>query len=179
VPQVFWLWAPMHFDDRALHFALHEETDGRRWLETAHFVPVEGGADVPLAEMRPSYELQWKPGTRQAQSATLTLADRNGEQWKVELQTLYTFFMRGIGYLHPQWSHGSNHGTLDTAREDIALADFDPTDFSSVHIQNIVRARLTGPGAEGLEGLGVLEQFPLGNHEPTGLSGFFDPASST
>ena len=179
LPQVFWLWAPMHFDDRALHFALHEETDGRRWLETARFVPVRGGAQVPQQEMHPSYELQWKPGTRQARSATLALDDRLGNRWQVQLDTLYTFFMRGIGYLHPTWGHGSHHGVLDTAREDVTLAEVDPTDFSNVHIQNIVRARLSGPDADGLTGIGVLEQFAMGDHRPTGLTGFFDPVANS
>lgn len=82
--------------------------------------------------------------------------------------------MRGIGYWHPKWVHGSNHGLLETGREDLVLADFDPSDMSGMHIQNIVRARLSGPGADGLEGIGVLEQIVLGEHEPTGLKGFYE-----
>jgi hypothetical protein len=43
--------------------------------------------------------------------------------------------MRGTGYWHPYWSHGSNHGQLETGRESIRLDDFEPTDFSSIHLQ--------------------------------------------
>jgi hypothetical protein len=180
LPQIFWLWAPMHFDDRALHVALHEETDGRRWLQTAHFVPVSDGVELPDGELDTSFTLDWKPGTRQARSATLYLEDRKHNRWQLDLVTLYTFYMRGIGYWHPKWLHGSNHGLLETAREDIKLADFDPMDLASMHIQNVVRGRLSGPGiddVEGIEGIGVLEQVALGDHEPTGLHGFFEPVT--
>jgi hypothetical protein len=42
-------------------------------------------------------------------------------------------------------------------------------DLHSVHVQNVVRARM----GERV-GIGVLEQFCLGPHEPTGLHGFID-----
>jgi hypothetical protein len=177
VPHVFWMWAPLHFDDRALHFALHEEIDGRRWLQTAHFLAVEGGAEVTEAQFEPSYEIEWEPGARQARRATLHLDDRAGGKWRVELETLYTFRMRGIGYMHPTWSHGSDHGLLEVGREDIALGDFVPSDLSSAHLQNVVRAHLIGDGVD-RHGIGVLEQIALGDHRPTGLAGFLDPPPS-
>ncbi len=179
-PKVFWLWAPMHFDDRALHFALNEEPDGRRWLQTAHFVPVEGSiVDLPEGQLEPSYELQWEPGTRRAKSATLRVSNTKGNEWRLELETLYTFYMRGIGYWHPTWGHGTNHGILETGREQFVLADFDPADLSGMHIQNIVRARLSGPGADAIDGIGVLEQVALGDHAPTGLTGLYDMVPGT
>ena len=67
------------------------------------------------------------------------------------------------------WAHGTSHGELETGREDIALADFDGTQISDMHIQNVVRARMGDR-----VGIGVLEQVTMGPHEPTGLTGFLD-----
>jgi len=171
-PQVFWMWAPLHFDDICTHVALHQYQDGRRWLQTARLVPLaEGGAEAPGAaeEFEVDYELEWVPGRREARAAVFSLRDRTGAIEKLELETLYTFRMRGIGYSHPHWNHGSNHGELEVGRESIALDDFDPLDISSIHLQNVVRARWGDR-----QGVGVLEQFALGPHDPSGLTGFLD-----
>ena len=85
------------------------------------------------------------------------------------MEKVFTFRMRGIGYMHPYWAHGGNHGALETGRESIRLDEFDPLDFSSIHIQNLVRVRM---GER--TGIGVLEQVALGPHEPTGLTGLLD-----
>lgn len=63
----------------------------------------------------------------------------------------------------------------EVGHESLVLAEVDPTDLASLHIQELVRARATGPDGT-LEGVGVLEQFVLGDHEPTGLTGFTDGA---
>jgi hypothetical protein len=174
-PQVFWLWAPLHFEDMCTHIALHERTDGTRWVEAALILPLLSGDDKAYGTDTAqhchamTYELDFEQGKRQARGAVFHMTDPAGNRHRLELETLYTFRMRGIGYSHPHWSHGSMHGQLEVGRESIALADFDPLDISSIHIQNIVRARLGDR-----VGIGVLEQFHLGPHEPTGLTGFLD-----
>ena len=79
--------------------------------------------------------------------------------------------MRGIGYTHPQFGHGSIHGELEVGHEAIRLDDFPDPDPTTWHMQNVVVARM-----EGRTGIGVLEQALIGPHEPTGLTGFLDPA---
>ena len=88
---------------------------------------------------------------------------------RIELEKIFTFRMRGIGYGHPYWAHGTNHGALETGRESIPLDDFDPLDPTSIHLQNLVRARMGDR-----TGIGVLEQATLGPHDPSGLKGFLD-----
>ncbi len=175
MPTAFWLWAPLHFEDRFTHLALHENPDGSRWLESALVLdPLAPGAPTTghdgvreCSDIR--YELDLKPGTRDAQRAVITFTDPVEGEVRVELETLYTFRMRGIGYMHPYWAHGTSHGELETGREDVALADFDGTQISDMHIQNVVRARMGDR-----VGIGVLEQVSLGPHEPTGLTGLLD-----
>src|SRR5216683_928618 len=36
-----------------------------------------------------------------------------------ELEKVFTFRMRSIGYWHPYWKHGSNHRVFETGRESV------------------------------------------------------------
>lgn len=169
MPQIFWTWVPLHFDDFCTHMALHEYGDGRRWLETALLVPAGDPPGQPVEWSDLQYEIDWEPGRREMRRARLSATDPDGKRRVISAEKLYTFRMRGIGYTHPYWGHGSAHGEMEVGREDIALGDFDPLDISSIHIQNIVRAEF-----EGHSGVGVVEQFVLGPHAPSGLTGFVD-----
>jgi hypothetical protein len=179
IPQAFWLWAPLHFADRCTHLALHEQSDGSRWLETALVLdPIpEGAAPWSTAGVRECsqirYELDWEPGRREIRQARLRFDDPAEGEVHIELEKVFAFRMRGIGYSHPYWGHGSNHGELETDRESISLDEFDPLDWSSVHVQVLVRARMGGQ-----TGIGVLEQLHFGPHAPTGLTGFLDGPGS-
>lgn len=168
--QVFWLWAPLHFADHCTHLALFERADGERWLEQSARVPLlaDGGEVQHLA--RSEYEITWMPGTREMQRATLRMRRPDGSAAApIEMERLYSFRMRGIGYTHPTFSHGSNHGELEVGGESIALGDFAPTDPTSIHIQTICRVRCGDQ-----VGVGTLEQLAFGPHAPTGLTGFAD-----
>jgi hypothetical protein len=175
MPNAFWLWAPLHFDDRFTHLALHEHPDGSRWLETALVLDPMSADAVPwgrdgvreCGDIR--YDLTWEPGTRQVTSAELRFEDPSEGEVVIELEKKLTFRMRGLGYSHPHWAHGSNHGELETGRESIDLDELDPTDVSSLHLQNLVIARM---GSR--TGVGVLEQACFGPHEPSGLTGLND-----
>jgi len=174
-PQAFWLWAPLHFGDRFTHLALHENADGSRWLESALVLdPMPAGA-VPwstagVRECRDiRYALEFEPGRREIRTAELWFVDPTEGEVHIELRKVFTFRMRGIGYSHPYWAHGTNHGELETGRESIKLDDFDPVDFSSLHMQNLVIATMGGR-----TGVGVLEQACFGPHAPTGLTGLTD-----
>jgi hypothetical protein len=175
IPQVFWMWAPLHFGDRFTHLALHEYSDGSRWLESALVLdPIrEGAAPWSTEGVRECrdirYAIEWEPGRREMRRADLRFTDPAEGEVEIALEKVFTFRMRGIGYSHPYWAHGSNHGDLETGRESIKLDDFDPLDLSSIHIQNLVIARMGDR-----TGVGVLEQFAMGAHAPTGLTGFLD-----
>lgn len=175
VPQIFWLWAPLHFDDRFVHLALHEHGDGSRWLETALVLdPIPDDA-APWTRAGVGecgdidYRIEWEPGRREMKRAEFWFEHPAEGTVHVELQKLLTFRMRGIGYFHPYWGHGSLHGDLETGRESLKLDDVDPLDFTSIHLQNLVRATMGDR-----TGIGVLEQLHLGPHAPTGLTGFLD-----
>jgi hypothetical protein len=168
--QIFWLWAPLHFDDCCTHLALFEHADGERWLEQALVVPLLPDDSEPEHLGRSDVTVEWMPGRREMASATLTLNRKDGTSLPaIELERLYSFRMRGIGYLHPLFAHGRNHGELEVGGESIKLEDFEPLDPASIHVQTLCRARMGDK-----EGVGVLEQLAFGPHEPTGLTGWVD-----
>jgi hypothetical protein len=174
-PQAFWLWAPLHFADRYTHLALHEYPDGTRWLETSLVLdPLPDGAApwstagvTECHDLR--FELDFEPGRREIRRADFWFEHPDEGEVHIELEKVFTFRMRGIGYSHPYWGHGTSHGELETGRESIKLDDFDPLDWSSLHLQNLVIARIGDR-----EGVGVLEQAHFGPHTPSGLTGFLD-----
>ncbi len=173
-PQIFWLWAPLHFDDCCTHFGAFERADGERWFETAMIVPLlDNGADAEHLG-RTEYTIEWMPERREMQSARITLARKDGTALPtIELERLYAFRMRGIGYMHPHFAHGSNHGALEVGGESIKLDEFEPLVPSNIHVQTVCRVRMGDK-----EGIGVLEQLAFGPHDPTGLTGLIDGYSA-
>jgi hypothetical protein len=172
-PQIFWLWAPLSFDDVCTHLALFEYADGERWLESACILPVIGaddpvfGPDDGVEHMASvDYDLTWQEGRREMAGYRQVLRASDGTEHEVTFEPLYTFRMRGIGYTHPHWKHGSAHGDLEVGAESIPLDEFDPKDPSCVHIQTLCKVTMGDR-----HGTGILEQLAFGDHAPTGLTG--------
>jgi hypothetical protein len=169
-PQFYWLWAPISFDSRCTHFDVNETADGRRWHEEGFVVPVGGGRPEAMADV--SYGLEWKPGTRHAQRCSLRYEPHTGKPFTVELEPLYEFQMLGLGYFHPDWSHGVWKGEEAVGGTRLALPVPDPLALQNLHVQALCRARTS----DGEEGIGILEQLVIGPHEPSGLHDLLDGA---
>jgi hypothetical protein len=118
------------------------------------------------------YRIGWRPGTRAASTFAVDLVPWNGTTRTVELEPLYDFQMMGVGYTHPDWGHGVWKGELEVASDRWDLPVADPCAPHHVHIQTVCRATCGDD-----EGVGVLEQFVIGDHEPTGLTGAFAGAA--
>jgi hypothetical protein len=179
LPSFYFLWAPIHWKDRCTHFGIFEDADGRPWhfdgavmpaYESLEKIPpVEDPATRKMAsgERRITYV----PGTRRAKSAVIAMTDRLGERIEISLEPLLCFQMKGIGYTHPEWAHGRWKGELAIGGESWKSADLDPLAFENLHVQQVMRARM---GSE--EGIGVLEQFCIGPHAPSGFESLIDGA---
>lgn len=89
----------------------------------------------------------------------------------MEFEPLYEFHMLGIGYGHPEWTHGAWKGEAAVGGERWSLPVDTPCAPHHVHIQAVCRVRHGND-----VGLGILEQLIIGEHEPTGLTGILDPA---
>ena len=181
LPQFFWLWAPLNFEDGATHFDVNETASGERWHRTGFDIPRlrdgdpvldVGGLEVSARPMREvDWSIDWEPGTRRSRRASLTFTPWNADPMVIELEPLLTFQMLGIGYFHPEWSHGVWKGESASAADEWRLADLDPQAPQHTHVQQLVRATRNGR-----PGVGVLEQLAIGDHRPSGLTGLFDGA---
>lgn len=178
LPQFYWLWAPLHFDDHCLHFAFNDSAEGIPWYASGVVLPdVEPGAatwgpDAPGAAVRAvDHEIAWRRRTRRVERARLRLEPWRAEPIDVELEPLVDFQMRGVGYLHPEFRHGCWLGEEVVGHESLVLADLDPLDAANLHVQSVVRAT-----AGDRVGVGVLEQLVIGVHEPSGFTGLLDGA---
>jgi len=171
LPQFFWLWAPLHFDDVCTHFQINEDATGH--AQSSHGVivpPLASG--LPLEVMASvHHSVQWEKGTRRARAATLTLVPGQGEPHVLELEPLVTFQMRGIGYGDPEWGHGVWKGEDVTSGALFRQSEIDPMEPWHLHVQQLCRVRM---GAR--VGYGALEQLVIGAHAPSGFKSALDPA---
>jgi hypothetical protein len=171
-PQFYWLWAPLHFDDRVVLYDIAADEEGEGWHESAFVVPADGQAD-PEPMRSAESRLEFRSGTRHARTATLRFARKNGAEIEIELEPGAHFYMSGLGYFHPEWSHGAYKGELAVAFDELETASVDETVPFYQHIQAIVRARYREGKVEKI-GSGVLEQLILGPHRPSGFRELLD-----
>jgi hypothetical protein len=178
LPQLFFLWAPLNFDDQCLHYMTMEDSTGEPWAQTAALLPVIGadgpvfGADTGIRHLpRTHHEVQWAPGLRRSNGAVLTLPAGDGSTESVELEPVLTFRMKGAGYFHPEWGHGRWHDELAVGGEAHRVEELDTLAFDCIHVQQVMRAKWGGR-----TGLGVLEQLVIGPYEPGGFREVLDGA---
>jgi hypothetical protein len=179
LPQVCFMWSPVHWQDRCTHFGVFEDETGFAWHQDGAIVPVYDtpdaipGIEDPAIERMGSvsHRMTYAPGTRRAAKAEITLKARSGEEHVIELEPLLCFRMKGIGYSHPEWGHGRWKGELAIAGESWKVDDVNELTPDNVHVQQVMRAR-----SNGQEGIGVLEQIILGPYAPAGFTSFLDGA---
>jgi hypothetical protein len=167
--QFFWLWTPCNFPGHAVFAHTNDDAAGLPWNRRAVVVPV-GGEALDIDEV--ALDLRYTPGTRRLAEMKVGLGHR-GEL--VLTPGPRTFYMHGLGYTHPVWGHGLDHGPLEVAYDSLDLATLDDNMPGNMHIQALCSALLRCDGAEH-RGQGVLEQLLIGPHAPSGFNGLFDPA---
>jgi hypothetical protein len=173
LPQFYWLWAPLNFDDAVLLYDVNQDTDGEAWHQAAFLAPVGEGEPEAMAEA--SSRVSFKPGTRHAAAASLHLRRRGGAEIEVTLEPRFLFFMSGLGYFNPEWGHGLYTGEDRTGYDVYETASVDETLAPNLHVQAFCRATLA-EGGRRKSGVGVLEQLILGPHRPSGFNELLDGA---
>jgi hypothetical protein len=103
---------------------------------------------------------------------TAELRPWGAEPVRILFEPVARFQMSGLGYLHPEWDHGSWHGDLAETRDEIVLGDVDPLDPTMIHVQQVCRV-----AAGDCVGVAVLEQLVIGPHAPSGFASVLDGAS--
>lgn len=168
--QFFWLWTPCNFADRSLFFHSNDDGEGAPWNRRAVLVGANGG-ERHFAD--PVFAAEWQPGTRRLSKLT---ADFDRSTRLALTPGGPVFAMSGLGYTHPVWGHGFDHGDLEVAHDSLSEVERRWGNPLAMHVQALVRAELSD-GDRSESGVGVLEQLFVGPHAPTGLSGLLDPAA--
>ncbi len=175
------MWAPIHWSDRCTLVGWYENSSGHQWHADQVITPVYAeqsqipvGTDpaVALWKGRVEHKFDYQPGTRRAETATITMNNVTGESLEICLQPQVLFRMKGIGYQHPIWGHGFWKGELAIGSESWSNDELDPLTWDNLHIQQLVIARC---GDE--VGYGVLEQMHIGPYQPYGFKEWFDGAA--
>lgn len=176
----YWVWAPVHFDDQCAHAAIIDDPLGRHVFESAMRVPdlerapAAYGEDTGVEHMRSvDHEITWVPGTRWAQSAQLTMRSWSGDDLTMQLEPVNRFFMRGLGYHHPRWGHGVDHGESKVEFDSWRVSDADPRRADFGHVQLVCKVT-----AGDRQGVGVLEHRVWGPHRPSGFVDFMGGAEA-
>jgi len=172
-PQFYWIWMPFNFENHASFFHSNEDGEGLPWNRRGvvdDFGNKQTGAmDYDGAHQRLSYVA----GSRLVKDVSV---DYGADALKLAVTpTSRIFYMSGLGYMHPKWGHGMDHGPLDTAYDSIDLANVPAHDMLYLHVQAFAAAQLSSAG-QSFAGRGVVEQMFIGPHAPSGLSGLLDPA---
>jgi hypothetical protein len=173
LPQFFWLWTPIAFDDWLLFFHTNDDSHGRAWNRAAVLVSTRDGSMQHLID--PVMRIQWLPGSRHARSARLAARLPDGSAVTVDFSFGANFLMRGLGYGHPTSGHGMFQGADVGLGEVFDLAEADPALPTNAHVQAQVTAALR-IGDEVHAGRGIFEQLCIGPHAPSGFAGLFDLA---
>jgi len=177
---IFFLWAPLFWEDHVSHAIFFDGQDGRPLVREGLVAPLYDGPDaIPeqgaAADSRMAtavHRVAYHPGTRLARSAEIDLVDLAGERRTIALEPLLRFHMKGLGYGHPQWGQGMWQGELATGSESFDPKDLDLLARENIHVQQVVRAH---DGRQ--QGVGVLEQIVVGPYAPAGFREFFDGAA--
>lgn len=108
-----WIWSPMQFENRTVHFSLSEHADGRRDIQTVRQAPslADGGEVFDLGE--PDHDLKFDPESRELlDGSSVSFRDVDGTRCTVALTPLHRAYLRGgTGYGGPDpWRHGAYRG---------------------------------------------------------------------
>lgn len=172
-PQFYWLWGPCNFPSGGFFFHSNEDGAGAPWNRRAVWTPDGADATRQIEIDNVNIAIDWQSGTRHARRAVVSWAEPSGRS-EVVYEPQFAFFMRGVGYGHPKWAHGSAHGKLAVEREDLKLAEVDSRQPHHLHIQAISRVTWRNGRGESETGRAILEQLVIGPHAPSGFKDTLD-----
>ena len=169
--QFFWLWTPTNFDSHVVFSHTNDDNFGRPWNRRAVIQPI----GEPALEFEDIiYDYTWRPNSRRIDTLTCSLRGDNGEA-VLRFKTGSHIYMSGLGYFHPAWGHGRDHGPLAVEYDVVDVGGVDESDPLWWHIQALSTAELEVLG-KSYRGVGLVEQMFIGAHQPTGMLESFGPA---
>ncbi|MEQ9586489.1 MAG: hypothetical protein RJS97_00710 [Parvibaculaceae bacterium] len=175
----FFLWAPLVWSDEITHAIFIESEKGEHITREAMVAPfyssleeVPEGKDPQEQIMETtSHSVSYIPNTRLVKTAEIDLVYENGNTRVIKLEPVLKFQMKGIGYLHPEWWHGTWKGELELGHD-----TFDPSEIDVLHTNNVHVQQLVSASDGSRTGIGALEHVCFGPYEPYGFTKWLDGA---
>ena len=169
---IYFAWTLLRFDDECLLVAVNENAQGVSEARACVVFPFltererAYGDDEGLARSDTfHFDIEYVSGTRRVCGVDLTVGPRGAISRSVRIEPKNEFLMQGLGYYHPRWKHGTDHGGPIAGSESRKIAEADPTLIENVHVQQICRA----VRSDGAVGFGLFEHVAIGPHLPTGF----------
>jgi len=148
-----------------------DRPDGSSHERTGYFAPVYERPDLaPVGERNLreiatwTFDLDFRPGTRIVAGGRYRVEWPDGRTTEIEGRALGTFWYQGIGYYHPVWSHGLDHGGLRFEREQWSVDDVDLSRPDRQFVASVMAFRAEGRPI----GFGHTEHHFLGSYQPYG-----------
>lgn len=170
---IYFAWTLLRFDDECLLVAVNETSTGISEARTVASLPFITGDEPSYGEEEKvtrsdsfTFDIGYEPGTRRPSAVHLAVGPRGGIHRDIRLRPELTFQMKGLGYGHPRWRHGTDHGGLAVGHESWSLDNCDPALAENRHVQQLVTAQRS----DGATGRGLFEHVAVGPHVPTGLT---------
>ncbi|MEU2006740.1 hypothetical protein ACH47B_36795 [Rhodococcus sp. NPDC019627] len=149
-----WIWSPMQFDDYSIHFAIGENAEGRRAVDTVRRMPsIESGLDVEVLRGA-EHDLKFHPETREFVSGSVSWEEIDGSVTSVEMTPVARGWMRaGTGYGGPDaWRHGKYMGEMWSDS-----VSYDTTDLSLTQRLGPTHVVCRMESSNGDQGMGLFE----------------------
>jgi hypothetical protein len=161
----WWLYVTLAFEKFGIILIAQEDPTGFRTLNDAVRVWPDGRQEQ-LGW--PDADIRYRSGSRHPEHAAITLFERGGKPFTVEIDTL-TFVALNVGAGYggdPDWGHGQwrGRGWADGAVYDLT----DPGVAGRVPlgvVDHVARGTI-----DGAEGWGLFEHGVLGRHDPSGFA---------
>ena len=170
IPQFYWIWTPVNFPDYCFFYHKNDDLEGKTWNSRAVIDNLK--ENYKYETDNPKTELKYKENTRRINNLNIKLDDK-----EIKFKTGRIFYMQGLGYTHPEWGHGNNHGSLKIAFDSI---DLDKAELElgnglihNLHIQTLAEVEIKNSKRNDF-GQGVIEQLFIGPHRPSGFKGLLD-----
>jgi hypothetical protein len=165
---MWWCWAPLRFNDYALHMILEEDSNGTRNTNFAVRVWPASTGRPPEQLGWPLPEITYKSGSRWPTHASMELVGRDGKSHTLEIEPKVGIPLNvGCGYgADPDWTHGVWKGDNFVEGSVYDYNDDAVTGRAAFSLADHI-ARVT---FDGDEGWGIFEHGCIGRHEPSGFA---------
>lgn len=169
--QFYWLWTPVNFEEAAFFCHTNDDGEGEAWNRKAVFEDFKAGTRLEMGKL--NFATNYRPGTRRVQDLKVEAEGLSARFTPLSKM----FYMQGLGYIHPEFGHGTHHGASHVSHDvmvlDEAEAALGAGKMENLHVQTLAQVSLQHGGKTHV-GLGVIEQLFIGPHAPSGFQDLFD-----